>query len=285
MREERGIAIIVAGGSGTRMKPADTGQAEDRSSAAKKTASEKKQYLDICGKPLMAYAIAAMEQSAYIDDMVVVVSPGDEDYVRNAIVTRYGFTKVRAIVPGGRERCHSVYAGLCAADRLLADGGEHRPEDAVVYIQDAARPFLTEEILMRVRDGVLRHGACVAAMPVKDTIKQVAVAEKQADGKAGGAAAVYVRATPDRSTLWAMQTPQAFRFSAVYDAYRKLMEEERAGEPLSGVTDDAMVVERYFPEQRIFLAEGSYRNIKITTQEDLTIARAFACGETGEMIE
>ena len=258
MRKERGIAVVVAGGSGTRMK-----------------APEKKQYLDLCGKTLMTYAIAAMEQSAYIDDMVVVVSPGDEDYVRDAIVMPYGFTKVRAVVPGGRERYHSVFAGLRAAEELLAEeagacisktSGEEKDGEPVVYIQDAARPFLTEDILKRVRDGVLKTGACVAAMPVKDTIKQA---------DAGG----FVTGTPDRATLWAMQTPQAFSFSLVFDAYRKLMEEEQRGGNLAGVTDDARVVERAFPEQRIFLAEGSYRNIKVTTPEDLIYARDLLAGK------
>ncbi|MBR0171881.1 MAG: 2-C-methyl-D-erythritol 4-phosphate cytidylyltransferase [Lachnospiraceae bacterium] len=237
----RGVAVVVAGGAGSRMRVTEGGV--------------RKQYLDLGGKPLMYYALAALEQSALIDGIAVVVRPGDEAHVRTEIVERFALSKVRAVVAGGAERYHSVYEGLRAA-RGISD------EEAVVYIQDAARPFLTEEILWRCHDGVLRTGACVAAMPVKDTIKQA-----DRDG--------VVTATPDRKTLWAMQTPQAFRFPLVYDAYTKLIAEESEGADLSFVTDDAMVVERYCNGQRILLTEGSYTNIKVTTPEDLQYACAL----------
>ena len=212
----------------------------------------------------------------------MVVTPGDEAYVRKEIVERCRLSGVRAVVGGGTERYHSVYAGLRAVSKMLdaeipaaapeTRSGETGPEaasaeDVIVYIQDAARPFLTEDILQRCRDGVLRTGACVAAMPVKDTIKQ-------ADS------AGLVTATPDRTTLWAMQTPQTFRFPLVYESYAKLIAEEDSGTDCSFVTDDAMVVERYFPAQRVLLVQGGYGNIKVTTPEDLRYARALMQTET-----
>ena len=260
MREEKGIAVLLAGGSGTRMHAGGVPQ------------TAKKQFLDLDGKPLMAHALAALEQSNLIDAIVIAVSAGDEDYVQREIVERFAFQKVRAVVAGGKERYHSVYAGLCAAERLFTGCKEHTlsdtagtgssREDCIVYIQDAARPFLTEDILQRVRDGVVRYGACVAAVPVKDTIKQ-------ADGDG------LVTGTPDRKTLWAMQTPQAFLLPVVFDAYTRLIRDEERGADCSGVTDDAMVVERYFPHRRVYLAEGSYRNTKVTTPEDFVYARAL----------
>ena len=250
----RGVAVVVAGGAGSRMRTTENAVSAHGAQAAE--GSVKKQYLDLGGKPLMYHALATLQASSLIDAVVLVVSPGDEAYVQTKIVERYALSKVRAVVAGGKERYHSVYAGLCAVRDALSG------EDTVVYIQDAARPFLTEEILRRCHDGVLRTGACVAAMPVKDTIKQ---ADK--DG--------IVTATPDRKTLWAMQTPQTFRFPLVYEAYGKLIAEEQQGADCSFVTDDAMVVERFFPGQQVLLAEGSYGNIKVTTPEDLQYAKGL----------
>ena len=253
----KGVAVVVAGGVGSRMRQGEAANAADVSRAA---AGVKKQYLDLGGKPLMYYALAALEQSALIDAIVVVVTPGDEGYVRTEIAERFRLSKVRAVVAGGAARYHSVYAGLCAVREMLY--AEMPAENIIVYIQDAARPFLTEEILRRCHDGAVSTGACVAAMPVKDTIKQA--------DEAG-----LVTATPDRKTLWAMQTPQTFRFPLVYEAYAKLIAEEDSGTDCSFVTDDAMVVERYFREQRVLLTEGSYTNIKVTTPEDLQYVRAL----------
>ena len=266
----RGVAVVVAGGAGSRMRVTEGGV--------------KTQYLDLGGKPLMYHALAALQRSALVDLIAAVVAPGDEETVRTEIVERFALSKVRAVVAGGKERYHSVYAGLRAVRELLreemsaaagapgsrqAENGTDAgcAEDILVYIQDAARPFLTEEVMRRCHDGAVSAGACVAAMPVKDTIKQ-------ADGNG------VVTATPDRKTLWAMQTPQTFRLQLVYDAYTKLIAEESEGADLSFVTDDAMVVERHGNGQRILLTEGSYTNIKVTTPEDLQYARVLLQTET-----
>ena len=116
---------------------------------------------------------------------------------------------------------------------------------------------MTEEIIRHAAVGAEQYGACVVGMPVKDTIK---VADKEG----------YASHTPDRSYLWMVQTPQAFSYDLVYGAYKKLFREQE----FTGVTDDAMVVERE-TSQKVKLIPGSYKNIKVTTPEDLAIAELY----------
>ena len=158
------------------------------------------------------------------------------------------------MVPGGKERYHSVYQGLLAAGAC-----------DYVLIHDGARPFLNQEIIERCIEGAKDCNACVAGMPVKDTIK-LADADQN------------IETTPDRSRVWMIQTPQAFSFPLIKEAYSKLMALEAAGKasPVP-VTDDAMVVE-YFLGEKVRLVQGSYENIKITTPEDMKVAEAFLDG-------
>ncbi len=220
---EKYTAIVLAGGSGKRMG-----------------LSVKKQYIEICNKPLLYYSVHAFEKSD-VDEIVLVVTPGDENYVKKEIVEKYGFKKVSAIVPGGKERYNSVYEGL------KVTRGDY------VLIHDGARAFVTKEIIRRAMDGAKEYGACVVGMPVKDTIKV-------ADGDG------YVKDTPERSSLWMVQTPQAFSYPLVKDAYEKVLAKDA-----TGVTDDAMVVE-LATDQKVKLIEGSYDNIKVTTIDDLDVA-------------
>jgi 2-C-methyl-D-erythritol 4-phosphate cytidylyltransferase len=236
----RNIAIVLSAGRGSRMH---TKQA--------------KQYLDLCGKPVIAWSLQAFEGFGGIDDVILVSAPDDIAYCRKEIVEKYRFKKVRAIVPGGAERYLSVWEGLKAASRMLdGDSGSGGMRESCILIHDGARPLVDGNIISRCLDDALRHGACVAAMPVKDTIK---VADPSG----------FAVRTPDRRSLWQIQTPQAFSFSLVYEAYRKLI-----AEGITDVTDDAMVVER-MSAAHVRLTEGSYRNIKITTPEDLEIAELF----------
>lgn len=208
-----------------------------------------KQYLPIEGKPVLCYSLEVFQKSPVIDGIVLVTGAEDLEYCRSRIVERYGFGKVRLIVPGGAERSDSVYAGLKAC-----------PPCDYVFIHDGARPFVTDEILLRALCGARQHGACVVGMPVKDTIK---VAD--ADG--------FCAATPDRRLLWQVQTPQVFSAGLIRTAYQKLMEAREKGEEFP-VTDDAMVAERMM-DIRVKLVEGAYSNIKITTPEDLALAKAL----------
>ena len=204
-----------------------------------------KQYLEIQGKPVLYYALKAFQESEIIDEIILVVGEGQGEYCREAIVDKYAISKVTEIVQGGAERYHSVWNGLQA----IEDGG-------YVFIHDGARPFVDEAILGRVYEEVVKYEACVVGMPVKDTIKLADI-----DG--------FAKETPDRSYVWAVQTPQVFKTSLIKEAYAKLMAKKEIS-----VTDDAMVVESMLG-RKVRLVQGSYENIKITTPEDLLVAESF----------
>jgi 2-C-methyl-D-erythritol 4-phosphate cytidylyltransferase len=222
-------AVVLAGGQGRRMH-----------------SDIQKQYMLLLGNPLITYALKTFEESP-VDEMVLVTGAGEEDYVRREILEPMGLCKVSAVVPGGKERYHSVYEGLKALD-----------DCDVVLIHDGARPLIDQEVIARCIDGAIRYRACVAAMPVKDTIK-VADAEQ------------FAQSTPDRSRLWQVQTPQAFSYRLVKDAYDQIMTDEMLQ---AGITDDAMVVEKQ-TDCRVKLVEGSYQNLKVTTPEDMILAEAL----------
>lgn len=224
---ERITAIILAAGTGSRMN-----------------SNVHKQYMSLMEKPVLYYSLNAFEKSR-VTDIVLVTGAGEEEYCRREIVERYDIQKVSAIVEGGKERYHSVYEGLKAAE-----GADY------VLIHDGARPLVTEDIIARSIDAVRECRACVAGMPVKDTIKVV--------DEYGVA-----KETPDRSALWLMQTPQSFSYTLILDAYKKLLALDN---PV--VTDDAMVLEKAYG-QKVRVIKGSYRNIKITTPEDLIAAEAY----------
>ena len=240
--KKRCTAIVLAAGSGSRMK-----------------SDVAKQYMCLCGKPLIWYALHAIEESSVIDECILVTGAKDISYVKEEIVTRYGFSKVDAVTAGGKERYDSVYQAL----RVIADGKLLVPnEDGYVFIHDGARPFLTDDILRRCYEEVKLSGACVAGMPVKDTVK---IADREG----------YASQTPDRSFVWQIQTPQVFNTPLIIEAYEKLMrEKDRLNAEKIRITDDAMVVET-FTDTPVKLVQGSYENIKITTPDDLMIAETF----------
>lgn len=221
------IALIPAAGMGRRMQ-----------------AGMNKQYLEMNGQPILARTLSLFDKHPRID-RIIVISPADEiDYCRSEIVERYGFTGVQDVIAGGAQRQDSVRNGLAASGAA---------EDDIVLVHDGVRPLIGPALIDEVIDAARREGACVAGVPVKDTVKTVRDS--------------VIVATPDRSTLWLAQTPQAFRFSLLDAAYRLA---DRQG--FSG-TDDASLVERL--GHPVCMIEGSYRNIKITTPEDLLIARAL----------
>lgn len=226
---ERTAAVVLAAGKGTRM--------------GKKV---HKQYLELSGKPLLYYTLLAFESSC-IDEIILVTGKGEESYCLKEIVNRYGFQKVTAITEGGRERYHSVYAGLLKVKNC-----------DYVLIHDGARPCVTKEIIEASLEGAKTYNACVVGMPVKDTIK---VSDE--DG--------FSSMTPERGRLWMIQTPQAFAYEVVFNSYKKLMASE---EYQKGITDDAMVVET-MTSQKVKLIQGDYSNIKVTTPEDLEIVQVL----------
>ena len=222
MEKKKYTAIVLAAGSGNRMK-----------------SNVKKQFMDLLGRPLIYYALKQFEDSP-ADEIILVTGEDAIAYCKEEIVDHYGFTKVSQIVAGGKERYHSVYNGLKAAE------GEY------VMIHDGARAFIDQDIIERAMSGVEEYKACVIGMPVKDTIKVV-----DEEG--------YALSTPNRSTLWQVQTPQCFVTKEIRDAYEKMMNTSQAG-----ITDDAMVMEQYGC-RKIKLLEGSYNNLKMTTPEDILV--------------
>ena len=211
---------------------------------ARMGASVNKQYLILADRPVLAHTLRLFDHHPSIDH-IFIVSPEEEiDYCRAEVVERFGFVKVRDLIPGGAERQDSVYNGLSACAAANSD---------IVLIHDGVRPFFPSHRIEEVVTAAERNGACVVGVPVKDTIKEVA------EG--------LIRSTPDRRRLWQAQTPQAFVFGLIRDAH------ERAGQEGFRGTDDASLVERI--GHPVAMIEGSYRNIKITTPEDLILAEAF----------
>lgn len=211
-------------------------------------AGSNKQYLLLDGMPILAHTLKVFEQAPFLDQIFVVSPEQEIPFCRSEVVERYGFSKVRAIVAGGAERQHSVHNGLKAMR-----GAE--PDD-LVLIHDGVRPFVTADIIRRAADAAHEFGGAVVAVPVKDTVK---VAR---DG--------VITGTPPREQLWLAQTPQAFRFGLIREAYDRAEQEGFLG------TDDASLLERQgWP---LHIVMGDYRNIKITTPEDMALARAFLKG-------
>lgn len=227
------VAIIPAAGFGSRMQSAVS-----------------KQYLLLGDRPVLAHTVELFERHPLIDRIVLVVPPADVEACRAEIVARFAFTKVIAVVAGGAERQDSVRLGLAACPGEDAD---------VVLIHDGVRPCFCSALLPPLVDRVRKEGACIVAVPAKDTIKQV---ESE-----------RIVSTPDRRTLWQAQTPQGFFLGVIRNAHEAAFREGFYG------TDDASLLERLgLP---VAVLEGDYRNIKITTAEDLVLARTFIAS-TGE---
>lgn len=227
MEKQKYTAIVLAAGSGKRMN-----------------SKVHKQYLIIQDRPVLYYSLKAFEDSA-VDEIVLVVGKGEEKFCRKEIVDKYGISKVKAIVEGGKERYHSVFEGL-----------KQTSDADYVLIHDGARPFVNQDIIRRCMQEVQKYQACVVGMPVKDTIK---IADEEG----------YAKQTPDRKNVWMIQTPQTFLHALIYEAYEEMLKTED-----TAITDDAMVLER-IKGKKSKLIEGSYRNIKITTPEDLLIANVY----------
>lgn len=204
-----------------------------------------KQYLLLDGKPILAHTLAVFQQAPCVDAIYLVAPEQEIEFCRSEVVERYGYDKVRGIVAGGSERQHSVRNGLAA----LTDAAE----DDVVLIHDGVRPFVTAELLQQAVVAASTHDGAVVCVPVKDTVK---VAR-------GG----LIVQTPPREELWLAQTPQAFRYRVIRDAHQRAAAEGFLG------TDDASLLERLGAS--LAVVPGDYRNIKITTPEDMLLAQAF----------
>ena len=198
-----------------------------------------KQFIKLEGKEIIAYTIEKFYNNSNIEDIVVVVKEDESEFFKKEILDKYNFKNVK-IAYGGKERQDSVYNGL----KLLDEKCD------VVLIYDGARPFVSDKIIDKSIEEAKEHKAIVVGVPVKDTIKVIDNDKNIVD-------------TPNRSVLWAVQTPQTFDYNILIDAYKDAFKNKFYG------TDDAMLVERI--GYKVKMLEGSYNNIKITTQEDLNI--------------
>ena len=221
-------AIVLAGGSGSRMK-----------------SDKAKQFIEVDGKPLIYYALRTFEASV-VDEIILVTRLQDIPFMREEIVKKFSFNKVRRIVAGGKERYDSVENGIKACDK----------RNQIIMIHDGARPFVTNAMILSSISAARRYKACTVGMPVKDTIKVV-----DAEG--------FGIDTPDRSSLYMIQTPQTFDRSVIQEAYSRMRADSKGN-----VTDDTMLVEKYL-DQKVKVIEGSYSNIKITTPDDIPLAEAI----------
>lgn len=200
--------------------------------------------------PVIFYSLDTLCRHPLIKSIVVAANPDNLAPIKN-IVKKHRFTKVKDIVIGGRLRQDSVANALKATD-IYAD---------VVLIHDAARPFIDKGIVSSVIKQAHKYGAAIAGVPVKATVKRVRSQEPGVRSKRG----IIVEETLNRDELWEIQTPQAFRRELILKAYA------RCGK--IPVTDDAALVEKLGRKVRI--VSGSYDNIKVTTPEDLVIARGL----------
>ncbi|MBQ6843963.1 MAG: 2-C-methyl-D-erythritol 4-phosphate cytidylyltransferase [Agathobacter sp.] len=225
-------AIVLSAGVGSRMK-----------------SDIPKQYMDLLGKPVIYYSLKAFEEAGF-SSIVLVCGKDDVEYCKKEIIQKHNLKSVTTVVPGGKERYHSVFEGL----KSLKDTD-------YVFIHDGARPMIDQVTIARLKEAVVKEEAAVAGMPVKDTIK---IVDEEA----------YVSDTPERQYVWQVQTPQCFAYSIIYEAYKNVIQDEEEGWTIPKITDDAMVLE-YATDHEVKMIEADYRNIKITTPEDLAIAKVF----------
>lgn len=203
-----------------------------------------KQYIDIGGRQILSITLEAFQNCDSIDEIVLVVPEGDIDYCLKNIVEQYSFKKVKKIVKGGSSRQKSVYNGLLDCNPLTD----------IVVIHDGVRPFISSELIEKSIEGAKAYGACAVGVYVKDTIK-IVDEEK------------FILSTPNRDNLIAIQTPQTFKYDLILKAHEIAIKENILS------TDDTALVERM--GYKVKIAEGSYYNLKITTIEDIVIARVI----------
>lgn len=202
-----------------------------------------KQYIEINQKPILYHTIKKFEEIKIIDEIILVLPSDEIDYCKRNVIEKYNL-KVNKIVSGGKERQDSVFNGLNA----ITDG-------EIVLIHDGARPFVSEKIIVDGIQYCREHGAVAPGVTPKDTIKI-----KDSNG--------FSKETPLRESLVSIQTPQIFKYDIIYKCHKNIKSEGRI------VTDDTMVVELY--GNKVYLYNGDYTNIKITTPEDLILAEKLA---------
>jgi 2-C-methyl-D-erythritol 4-phosphate cytidylyltransferase len=219
--------VIAAAGRGSRME-----------------SNTNKQYMLLNSRPVLAYSLDFFEKLDIVDEIIVVTGENELDYCQREVIKRFKYSKVTAVIPGGKERQDSVWAGL----RKLGAYTEY------VAVHDGARPLLSSTVVYRLLAEADEWGAAIPGIISKDTLKMVDRDD-------------FVRQTLDRNIVYGIQTPQIFKYAELTSAYEKAYEEVFRG------TDDASLFEYYIG--RVKVVEGDYNNIKITTPGDMLIAEAL----------
>jgi len=229
-------AIIVAGGKGLRMGHA-----------------LRKQYLSLAGMPVLTHTLLPFHENNNINRIYLVVPEDDFEFCKSETLLPYKLDKKVELVPGGFERQGSVYNGLKAVEKSFA-AGKTVVEEEIVVIHDGVRPFIKSDIIELCITGARNSGACITGIPSYDTVKNVSTSGD-------------IRETVERDSIWFAQTPQAFRYSVIKNAHEHSKDSGFFG------TDDASLVE--FAGVKVKMVNGSRMNIKITTKEDLLLAKAI----------
>jgi 2-C-methyl-D-erythritol 4-phosphate cytidylyltransferase len=216
------FAIIVAGGSGSRMG-----------------SDVPKQFLPLNGKPILMHTIDTFASTTSSIEIILVLPKSQISYWESLCI-QHEFTTAHQVVIGGETRFQSVKNGLSHINVI----------DGLVAIHDGVRPLISKEIIGNTYKAAEKFGSAVAAVPIKDSIRKI-------EGKQNAAV--------ERNQFWAIQTPQTFKLGVIKKAYQTTFN--------PSFTDDATVIEK--DGNSIHLVHGDYKNIKITTQEDLIIASAF----------
>ena len=207
-----------------------------------------KQYLELAGKPILAHTLSLFDAHPLVEAIYPIVPAADFDYCQEQILSPFSYQKVKRLIAGGAERQDSVRNGL---DALVEDG--YTEAQRPVLIHDGARPLFNPELVARLLARIAETGACIIGVPAKDTIKVVD------EG--------VITASPDRKRLWQAQTPQGARYGLLREAF-----DQAAASGFCG-TDDASLLENIGTP--VHMVTGDYRNIKVTTPEDLVIAKAL----------
>ena len=231
------IAVILAGGIGARIG-----------------SNTPKQLLPLQdGRSVLEHAVDAFEQSPHIQEICIVMHP---DYIMHAeqMLLANAWQKVSHIIPGGKERWESSVQAI----KLLGD--EAKGEQANLLLHDAARPFVSQDIIARVCEALEEHEAVTVAIPSTDTVYEMV------DGK--------VARIPNRATIMRAQTPQAFRLELIAEAYAKALGADICDVPACSAchlpaTDDCGIVHEHMPQVPIYIVEGEEQNKKITFKEDI----------------
>jgi len=206
------------------------------------TSNVEKPYINLHGKPILVHTLLKLSKNKYITEIIVAVTKNNINKIKQ-IIARFQLKNVK-VVKGGPERKDSVFNALKTVSGFVD----------YVLVHDCVRPFITDEVINNSLKAAKNFGASVVAVPLKPTLKYL-----QKNGR--------IKYTPDRRDFWEAQTPQVFRKDLLELAYRKIGKKAK-------VTDDSMLVERIGVKPKVVL--GSYSNIKITTKEDLALAKILA---------